>query len=245
MSKKNQDKLPIWLSFGVAAAALVVIVIIFALLVPRKQEPSDCTDIQKFNQATERCIDKTADDYQNEKTAREEENKRAAAEQLEAEKRSGKTCVNSSEARNYVGVNGCVSFRVGHIFSQYGRTYLNGSQDPAAFSAVALQKGLITFQEAEANYLGKMLVVSGTVSLYENNPQIIVNSKDQIKVVDEAEQYRQLNEKLKTSNAELNKSIQSGGSLMVEQKQCQTSSEKKSRNDYEKAKLYDICMNGS
>ena len=63
--------------------------------------------------------------------------------------------------------------------------FLNFSDDRAAFKLVIFSENSANFpQSLEEAYLGKLVSVTGIVTLYAGNPQIVLRQADQIKIVD-------------------------------------------------------------
>ena len=99
----------------------------------------------------------------------------------EVEKNDGSICISPSESWHNVGRNTCVAYRVGQFYrSSSGNMFLNEKTDyKNGFSTAILVPGLVSMENAQANYQS-IIAVSGSISMFENHPQIIVTDLNQI-----------------------------------------------------------------
>lgn len=96
-------------------------------------------------------------------------------------KNDGSICISPSESWHNVGRNTCVAYRVGQFYrSSSGNMFLNEKTDyKNGFSTAILVPGLVSMENAQANYQS-IIAVSGSISMFENHPQIIVTDLNQI-----------------------------------------------------------------
>jgi endonuclease/exonuclease/phosphatase family metal-dependent hydrolase len=91
------------------------------------------------------------------------------------------------ETRGLVGQTAYVSGKVVDVNTlNSGITFINfDDQRPARFVAVIFKENLGNFPRPPAEtYKGKIVRIYGTVSLFKNNPQIVVSKPDQIEILD-------------------------------------------------------------
>lgn len=146
-------------------------------LVNRTQSASDCSLAETYENSSKRCRLKTASQYVDELDNIESARIKA---DTEAKRRNGTLCIPAAEAKNYIGINGCVRMVVQHYYIEsYGWAWLDAGKEPSDFSIAALGKGIITRNDAEY-YLGKIISVRGTIELYDGAPEIKITSKNTI-----------------------------------------------------------------
>ncbi len=162
--------------FIVILAIICGISVIYSIA-NRHQSASDCSLVETYDDVSKKCILKSASQYADEidniESARIEAN-------TEAKRRNGTLCIPAAEAKNYIGVNGCVRMIVQHYYIEsYGWAWLDAGNESSDFSIAALGKGIITRNDAEY-YLGKIISVRGTIELYDGAPEIKITSKNAI-----------------------------------------------------------------
>ena len=91
-----------------------------------------------------------------------------------------------SDARKAVGENAFISGKVINVGSAGRVNFLNfDTQRPPEFVVIVFGDSLENFpQPLQETYDGKIVRVRGRVSLFRDNPQIIVTSPDQIEILD-------------------------------------------------------------
>ena len=142
-----------------------------------RQDESECTVAEIYMESSKHCILKTGNQYAEELAKIDET---TSAQQAEADKQSGKSCISASQAADYVGVNGCVRMVVEHYYiADYGWAWLDSGNSESDFSVAALSNGIITQADAEY-YLGKTISVRGEIVMYDGAPEIKITSKDAI-----------------------------------------------------------------
>src|SRR5215213_10702424 len=90
------------------------------------------------------------------------------------------------EARPLIGQVAFVAGKVINVNTAGRITFVNfDEQRPARFTAVIFEKDLTNFPKPPKEmYQGKIVRVSGTVSMFKDQPQIVVTKPDQIQVLD-------------------------------------------------------------
>ncbi|MGL4552681.1 MAG: alkaline phosphatase D family protein [Gemmataceae bacterium] len=97
----------------------------------------------------------------------------------------------AAEARKHVGKEWTVEFVVGNVGVSRGKSmyYLNSEKDfrsdanfPVVLGVKSLGKELVG--DPRKTYLGKKIKVTGTVTLYEDRPQILIQKLDQVEVAE-------------------------------------------------------------
>lgn len=99
----------------------------------------------------------------------------------------GRPVVKWDEARSVVGQMAYVCGKVIGVPTVGKITFVNfDAQRPVRFAAVIFNDKLTNFPKPPAEmYNGKIVKISGTVSLFKDQPQIVVTSPSQIEVLDE------------------------------------------------------------
>lgn len=152
------------------------------------QEPSDCTDKQKYSYSEKRCRDKTESELAQEEKERQEELERQEKVRKEADvakkKQSGEICLSAAESWNNIGKITCVAFHPGYFYSTgYGRMFINEKEDYRnGFVAYLVYNYMTSWDNLLANYRVPMIAVSGTITQYEGHPQIQVYDLNQITI---------------------------------------------------------------
>lgn len=237
---------------------IVIVIAIIAIagavfgLANQHQTEADCSKAERYNQSAQKCINKTGQEYINEINKIETEEQNA---QTEADRRSGKSCIPADEAKNYIGVNGCVSMFVqDYYIAEYGWAWLNSGGTQSDFSVAALGKGILTRNDAEY-YLGKYIGVRGEIVLYEGAPEIKITNKDAIFSVTTQEEMIQrmqdVNKKFSEytrqcewkTNAYGIKTYQCPETESDRQKKCFEEGVEKAKNRSQKDQVYDKCKN--
>ncbi len=146
-------------------------------LVSRPQSASDCSSAETYENSSKKCRLKTASQYADEIDDIESSQIKA---DTEAKRRNGTLCIPAAEAKNYIGINGCVRMVVQHYYIEsYGWAWLDAGKERSDFSVAALGKNIITRNDAEY-YLGKAISVRGTIELYDGAPEIKITNKNAI-----------------------------------------------------------------
>src|SRR5690606_30246446 len=81
-----------------------------------------------------------------------------------------------------IGKNTCVVYWAGYLYrTADGYTFLNEAEgDASNFTAVSFNPYLLTFELAEQIYAATHIVVIGTITTYNDKPQIVIESLNQI-----------------------------------------------------------------
>ena len=109
---------------------------------------------------------------------------RQAAAQIRPEE--GRPQILWQDARPLIGKAALVAGKVTNVNTAGNVTFVNfDDQRPARFTAVIFKKDLTNFPiPPKEMYSGKIVQVSGTISVFKDQPQIVVTKPDQIKVLD-------------------------------------------------------------
>jgi hypothetical protein len=101
------------------------------------------------------------------------------------ESTGGSSVVSWRQAGQYVGQNKTVTGEISGIFKTDNIKVLNFSSRPGGFTAVVFSDNFQQFPgDFSQAYEGKSVRVSGEIQTYEGDPQIVMNSPDQITVTD-------------------------------------------------------------
>ena len=162
---------------SVSFPILIIGFVIFLFIRGSIKNESDCNSEQRYDSSIKRCVSKYNDvkDLEDEIAA-----ERMAAAEKERGRRNGTICIPADEAGNYVGINGCVVMTVQHVYWKSGTGYLNSKTKKPDFS-VASFKNTLTKSDVQY-YLGKTIEVRGYIKLYDGEPEIVINSKNDIRV---------------------------------------------------------------
>jgi endonuclease/exonuclease/phosphatase family metal-dependent hydrolase len=108
----------------------------------------------------------------------------AAAQQIRPDE--GRPHVQWQDARPLVGQVAFVAGKVINVNTAGRITFVNfDDQRPARFSGVIFRENLTNFPKPPKEmYEGKIVRIRGTVSLFKDQPQIVVTTPDQIEVLD-------------------------------------------------------------
>ena len=92
--------------------------------------------------------------------------------------------ISSKDVRQHIGDSLCVTGLVAEVFLNDKVAYLNmDNKFPKnAFSCAIFSLKFTEFGDL-SKYKGKNIEVTGKISTFKNKPQIILNSKDQIKIL--------------------------------------------------------------
>jgi endonuclease/exonuclease/phosphatase family metal-dependent hydrolase len=107
-----------------------------------------------------------------------------AAAQIRPEE--GRPQILWQDVRPLIGKAAFVSGKVINVNTAGSVTFVNfDDQRPARFTAVIFERDLTNFPiPPKEMYAGKIVQVSGTISVFKDQPQIVVTKPDQIKVLD-------------------------------------------------------------
>lgn len=110
----------------------------------------------------------------------------AARAQAQIDPDEGRPQVMWEEARQVVGKDALVSGKVVTVPTVGGITFINfDDQRPVRFAGVIFKENIANFPKPPAEmYNGKILRIRGAVSLFRDQPQIVVTSPKQIEILD-------------------------------------------------------------
>ena len=94
------------------------------------------------------------------------------------------SCLNFSEAPNYIGETKCVSGKVDNVFiSEKGNIFLNfcSNYKTCPFTAVIFSSDADKFSNPR-QFKGKTVEITGLIKTYQGRPEIILNAPNQIKI---------------------------------------------------------------
>lgn len=108
-----------------------------------------------------------------------------STEEKKTASNSEEIIIKDTEAKNYVGENVTVTGKIAAVVKRPKVNYLNfGKNYPnQTFTAVIFPDDADEFGDLN-EFKGKEVEVSGVISLYNGKPQIILKSKNQIKIID-------------------------------------------------------------
>lgn len=160
---------------------VAVVILIFSLFSKNNAEsPSDCSRAELFDANIKKCRLITKDEYL-EGSKKDIDN--AVSDMIHDNFKDGSLCIPADETPKYVGVNGCVRMFVkSYYIASYGWAWLDAQQisyENGDFGVAALGRGIISKADADY-YHGKWISVHGTISLYDGETQIIIDSKSAI-----------------------------------------------------------------
>lgn len=93
-------------------------------------------------------------------------------------------CIDYTEAREYIGEQGCITGKVDHVFtSNKGNNFLNfcANYKTCPFSAVIFNSDAHKFSNIKS-YGGKTLEITGLIKNYQGRAEIIINDPSQVKI---------------------------------------------------------------
>ncbi len=176
---------PVGKAIGIIAV-VGILVVACHLINGSYQSASDCSLAETYDYTSKKCVLKSASQYANEINNIELAQIKA---DTETKRRNGTLCIPAAEAKNYIGVNGCVRMVVQHYYIEsYGWAWLDSGDESSVFSVAALDKGIIVRNDAEY-YLGKIISVRGTIELYDGAPEIKISDKNAIFDIETQEEY--------------------------------------------------------
>ena len=165
-------------SVGAIIAVCVVIILGFAVFALISRQPdqteSDCSKVEVFDTSAKRCKVITGLEYAKKWAASDEANIKYGREKLTV-------CTPANEInRTLVGKYILACYKVAHIYDTgKGTVFLDSGTKRGDFSAVSFRYNPLRYSDAEG-YLGKFIGIYGTVTDYEGQLEIIINSRDQI-----------------------------------------------------------------
>jgi len=96
---------------------------------------------------------------------------------------TGKAAISVDQVAQYEGMDGVrVNYYVGYVDESKKYIFLD-DKPHGTFTALIMNKNIISLDDAKAQYLNKYIEVRGTITKYEDTYQIEVYSSDQLKVM--------------------------------------------------------------
>ncbi len=172
--------------FSLIAIIAVSCLILFGAVLPslQKDEPADCTALQKYDSNLKKCVAKTPDERRVDEKAKEEQTRKNRLEKEIADgKKNGSVCLTAAESWRNIGKKTCVVFHPSYLYrTGSGYLFLDEKVDyKNGFVAFFVYRNMMSWNTFTAKYGSVNLVaVSGEISSYQGHPQIKVYDLNQV-----------------------------------------------------------------
>lgn len=179
----NSDK-----KVGIGIVVVIAVLVGLFVLIPKTQDPSDCSSSQTYDYSSKRCRAKTDSEIKQEKEATqkkaEADRKAKLAQEIRQKKANGELCLSSTDAWLYAGSGKtyCVVFHPGYFYrTGYGAMFINEKEDYRnGFVAPLMYRNMLSWDEFLARYKVDRIAVTGELVWYEGHPEIKVYDLSQI-----------------------------------------------------------------
>ena len=175
---------------GIGIVAVIAVLVGLFVLIPKTQDPSDCSSSQTYDYSSKHCRAKTESEIKKDKEAAqkkaEEERKAKLAQEIRQKKTNGELCLSSTDAWLYAGSGKtyCVVFHPGYFYhTGYGMMFINEKEDyQNGFVAPLMKYYMISWDDLLARYRVDKIAVTGELVWYEGHPEIKVYDLSQITI---------------------------------------------------------------